>query len=485
MVLILALIVLILICMCAWGGDSGCPKTDLTDKDIKYILEVCTERFTEDDEVKETYVRYATEAMKSKEYLSPRWYLEDIPSGLVWDKRIPKLGHHHGQKKLFLNEIQFLSNLTYEPDVVIYAGAAEGNKNYLIWRMFRRFKYVLIDPAPFRIFLDSGKPHYDEKNDDMVYLCFGTFGRFRKSDDNPKDYAHINMFDYTTGEVFTGDMERVKKISAGFASDLGKYIDVVEKFVLESKYKMFIINGYLTSDMSKHLGVFNSCFISDIRTAISGELGNNVGEGDIVWNSVQTVNWLNNMKPKESMLKLRLPWSSDSIMEAVDKFVELPYVKSDIDECREMWGIDFVENLRKNTYIYFDGDILVQPFAPKGSTETRLVVKMEDGVFAYKDLSGIGYDKKLQYFNAIERSFSVFENPNADFSLGFDYCADCSLENLIFEKYVEKYGGNVRDLVVDINTYVPKSKNKYHGRFCGVDKKIIKDVYAQGLSHNT
>ncbi len=65
---------------------------------------------------------------------------------------------HYGQRKLFLSEVEFLTNVTNalsnkvnKKIVLIYAGAAPGNHIDLLSSMFPFVKFVLVDPAKFAI----------------------------------------------------------------------------------------------------------------------------------------------------------------------------------------------------------------------------------------------------------------------------------------------------------------------------------------------
>ncbi len=65
---------------------------------------------------------------------------------------------HFGQRKLFLSEVEFLTNVsnslpnkTNKKIVLIYAGAAPGNHIDLLSSMFPFIQFVLIDPAKFAI----------------------------------------------------------------------------------------------------------------------------------------------------------------------------------------------------------------------------------------------------------------------------------------------------------------------------------------------
>ena len=59
---------------------------------------------------------------------------------------------HWGQRKLFLNELELLTKYGEDGDVVVYAGAAPGRHiEHLSKELFPTLKFVLVDPAPFRI----------------------------------------------------------------------------------------------------------------------------------------------------------------------------------------------------------------------------------------------------------------------------------------------------------------------------------------------
>jgi 23S rRNA U2552 (ribose-2'-O)-methylase RlmE/FtsJ len=59
---------------------------------------------------------------------------------------------HWGQRKLLMNEIEFLAEYGEDGDTVVYVGAAPGNHiKFLSEELFTELKFILIDPAPFHI----------------------------------------------------------------------------------------------------------------------------------------------------------------------------------------------------------------------------------------------------------------------------------------------------------------------------------------------
>jgi hypothetical protein len=69
---------------------------------------------------------------------------------------------HIGQRKLFISELQFLSNHLQpnEDATIVYAGAAPSCKIWILMQLFPRVKFVLIDPNEFWIYWgEYDKPH--------------------------------------------------------------------------------------------------------------------------------------------------------------------------------------------------------------------------------------------------------------------------------------------------------------------------------------
>lgn len=80
----------------------------------------------------------------------------------VIDKDAPRLAYdataglgvalHHGQRKLLVSEIGFLTRFATNETVVVYAGAAPGTHIPMLVSMFAAVPlWILVDPAPFKI----------------------------------------------------------------------------------------------------------------------------------------------------------------------------------------------------------------------------------------------------------------------------------------------------------------------------------------------
>ncbi len=331
------------------------------------------------------YNRLRNEAINGLR-INPPVVLEDIPKKMKYISglKLPKESIiHNGQRKLFLNELQFCTKYVgNEVAFVVYAGAAPNNKGALLAELFPNIKFLFIDPNPFNLNLD-GYENYIPK----IWV--------------EKDTEY----------------------------DLSIIENIIEN-IIESDIKINIINDLMTNDLARALSIYPCYFISDIRTNSNDNFPDAV---DILFNSAQMFNWITVMKPIMSMLKFRHPFYSGSNEEFYEG-IKPDYIMREFELSKE-YGIDFIKNYQERKLEFLDGKIYIQPFAPISSTESRLVT---DGK-AIKDY-GIqnDYEDKFFYYNNIMRYHNTFNNPNANIKLGFDHCADCALENLIWQEYISK-----------------------------------------------
>jgi len=113
---------------------------------------------------------------KVKQPLPPPIKVNDIKGKMDYTKtnKMFWTSIHLGQRKLFLCELQFLTQQMKSKDdecYVIYAGAAPSNHTYMLKYFFPNIKFILVDPRSFDLFMNEyGKSHYDNANDEIVYL---------------------------------------------------------------------------------------------------------------------------------------------------------------------------------------------------------------------------------------------------------------------------------------------------------------------------
>ena len=79
-----------------------------------------------------------------------------------------RLTLHHGQRKLLLSEIEFLTKYGDRSKNVIYVGAAPGQHTPFLSELFPKHKFYLFDPAVFAIEESSKIKIYNEFFDDQA-----------------------------------------------------------------------------------------------------------------------------------------------------------------------------------------------------------------------------------------------------------------------------------------------------------------------------
>jgi SAM-dependent methyltransferase len=300
---------------------------------------------------------------------------------------------HNGQRKLFLNEIQFLTickDLGHK--YCVYAGSSPGNKTHYLSTLFPDIKFILVDPNRFDIFV-NGKSHRDNPHPDIIHI-----------------YKHFP----TESNVWRVD----KKLHDMSEKDKEDTIDMIKN----SNHKIFILEDYMdvpTATWLKLLGT-STTFVSDIRSNVRG--GKSPEDYDIMWNTAMMYNWIKELQPIKSMLKIRMPYGYDK-----KKTILHP---NDFKQAKEN-GIDFAKDYMDMTFHMCKSTLYIQPWQRISSGELRMHIDREniDNIVKYDILQ---LERKAFYYNCINRSWVWHENPNSSKKLGFCHCNDCALENKIF-----------------------------------------------------
>ena len=300
-----------------------------------------------------------------------------------------KFGWHNGQRKLFLTELQFLTNVDKKTRYCIYAGASPGNKTHYLSTLFPNIKLILVDPNEFSLILPDKQSHRIVAHDDIVHLKNGyPASTFRANSIDSKDY----------------------------------YADIIN-----TNYKIYIIEDYMTSYIAHNLKQLGAdvVFISDIRSNIDL---NNPTDFDVAWNNAMNYNWIIILRPSLSMLKYRPPYFNDKNPPS-----DAPHIMSAFDEAKEN-GIDFLQNYKDRKDYLPASYIYVQAWQPITSTEVRLWITRENlNNIVFYDSKAI--ESQFFYYNNIERAWVYHYNKYADRKLNFCNCNDCALESKIWEDY--------------------------------------------------
>lgn len=284
---------------------------------------------------------------------------------------------HVGQRKLMINEVQFLTEITTSKPIVIYAGAAPGNKTGFLSELFPDVTFLLVDPNKF-----------DIRDANPVFLQPPYVSNFIMSG------ARINIIN----DLFTCE---------------------------------------LASELHDALASRNVYFISDIRTGMD--------DIHILWNNAQQYNWIMRLRPIAAMLKFRHIYYVTPHDELVSLSKQQPY----FDDIKLAQPLNLLANTR--TMTYFLGEIRLQPWAPRKSTETRLIVRQINSEYPITTYDSTTYENTMHAYN-IDRA-KPHVNENADLHIGFDHCGDCALENVIWKQYIAKHSKSKSRRVIN---YVKK-----------------------------
>jgi hypothetical protein len=382
-------------------------KPKMSETDQKIILEYAPCKCKKNID---SFVKIITETITTK--LPEMIMFNDIPiTDIKYEEECSKfnMGLHIGQRKLLLNEIQFLTEMyKHDSDIeyCIYVGSAPGNKTYLLSQLFPHIKFILIDPNIFELNILNKKTgrnikHRSVKHPDIIHL--------------------YSAYPYK-GNIFDSG----KKLKDLSKDQSNKLID----FIKTSTYKIFIIEDYMSNEIAQLLTVFDKCgFISDIRSNV--EMTDCPSDFDVVWNMSMMYNWINIIKPSLSVFKFRTPFYNDGILD----FTKLKHIYADTFDISKKYGIDFIKNYKNKEFIMSSSDLYIQPWCGKSSTEMRSIIYAKD-INKLISYDTIEIENRFLAYNKVFRVL-FHENKNSNKAMHFCKCNDCSIENNIWTNYLK------------------------------------------------
>ena len=314
-----------------------------------------------------------------------------------------KFGFHNGQRKLFLNELQFLTRIRDEKKIkyVIYAGSSPGHKTHYLKSLFPDLIFILIDPNKFDL---------------KIYI-------------NNKTISHRNIKHKDIVHIKSGYTIKCNEMPEGY--------DIID-FIKQDEYKIYIIEDYMDSDYARLFSKLGDvAFISDIRSDIysNGE----PTDLDISWNNAMMLIWMDIMNPCLSMIKYRHQYGGDNtdlevkkIRDEIDGIYKT--INRDFAETAKIYKVDLLDDYKRSRSRFSKCEIFIQPWPGITSTEVRLIVNREN-IHNLEYIDGDDMEQKLFYYNIVERSLVMHKNNNSDKKINFCLCNDCALENLIWKKY--------------------------------------------------
>lgn len=376
-----------------------------------------------------------------------------------------RFGYHNGQRKLFLTEVQFLTEvmMNKSPGVntrrqinVVYAGAAPGNHDYILAGIFPNIKFILVDPRCFNILI-SGIPHMLLLNRYIKYLYHNhsdnTFtqitNQYRDKISWLKDWTQKQFYP----PVFKASDKDIGKYNMITPEMITRMIEEVQSSEIAN---IFLIEDYFTDTLARGLAQLpgETYFFSDIRTNTRSEDNINPraqeldlpGDMDIMYNLAQQYVWVKLLRPRGFMLKFRCLFDYANKKIPPGKPSEF---ESETFENAKSMGLDILKYAREPTLEYLRGEIRLQPWAPVSSTETRLVAFSNSGDYEMAYYSQSEYENKLNYYNTISRGLTHFRNDYINRKVGFDNCAECAIEAKIWEAFFE-YAQSVVGIKINV-----------------------------------
>lgn len=387
--------------------------------------------------------------------------LSDIPSRekYVTEDSILKINLHNGQLKLFLTELQFLTRVLPTRDdekattFVVYAGSSPSHKMAYLSSLFPAVKFIFVDPNEHLVMYPGDTNQYsDEHLGDFLYFTTAAGNRF------DLDSRRVNM--YGMGIIPRGD------------AAVSNVPDTLAEVIGTTSHKFYVIEDYMTTPLARILaGLWNYggvYFISDIRS--KSEEGLWPSDRDIVWNCAMTYCWLDELRPREFMLKFRPPYDFSAPLEP------LPYMLDAFEDCRAR-GLDMLADHAAGRFVFIHPEVIwVQAFAPSGSSESRFVGALpRQGTMPISPVDVSEYEDKFYFYNRIQRSFGWHTSHEAclDREIGIDRCGDCAIMCAVFGDYYRKYYGDadpakIKEDVAALLASIKRTlrpKFSFHGRF--------------------
>ncbi len=355
---------------------------------------------------------------------------------------------HIGQRKLFLNEVQYLTRSAGYQDyaIIVYAGAAPSNKTAFLAQLFPKCIFILVDPNPFAVFA----PTFWDKN-----------SIFGPNKELPMMLVTGSQEDGLRRHVIENAMRKVKSFWDSMIHTGAPASD-------DPRARLFIFNTYYTPE---HSAVIKETFpgeriffLSDIRTSINDT--RHPSDLDIIWNGAQQYIWTAILGAGKSMMKWRYPHRNpeDTSMVSPNPFTledfrisELGKYIDETGKSHEFAPIDFLANYYAGELKYPAGETFIQPWARIDSAETRLIFSPTSPIVVYPEHKD--YEESLFFYNSRLRSgprdnlaLSGASEKQLEY-LGIDNCNDCALETRIWLEYISSnIGSSLDELRADSRT---------------------------------
>lgn len=139
--------------------------------------------------------------------------------------------------------------------------------------------------------------------------------------------------------------------------------------------------------------------------------------------------WVRDTKPKSAMIVFKTPYYISGSIDPNDSI---------INEAKEL---NIQEGYQSHTFKYPNGQIFIQPWARKSSTEAKMVIRPGTELVLF---DGYDYENKFNYYNLLERPVRKHNVGMYTYKFGYCECNDCAIELSVLRSYVIKNGYYVR-----------------------------------------
>jgi len=256
---------------------------------------------------------------------------------------------HYGQLKLLISELMILMEEQYleNIDYIIYVGSAPGNHLPIIHELFKNkkkpIKFILYDGAQF---------------DKSVYLNSQTHGL-----DNYIEIPNVNICTHK-GDLFDDDA----------LNDMKRRIK-------------------LSETDERYVNINKTLFVSDIRNESYGSVKKSIPDEEaIIIDMLLQQYWVEELRPRYSLFKFRLPWNDSYVTNVIHNVRNLLIASSIIPESmktdkylkeydemfkNETIYDEFGSSTTRLKYSYLDGELYLQAYPRVKTKETRLFVDRE------------------------------------------------------------------------------------------------------------
>lgn len=352
---------------------------------------------------------------------------------------------HCGQRKLFMGELRFLNEETDGTGLVIYAGGCPGNHLYELSIYYPDIRFLIIDPSGFQ-------PYISEN------LRFEATRYKRDTDitNNPKI------------REITEDINQIQELwqsSVRLYWIRGLcYTELINKIL--SLIEAFQVDYYLWSDIRTGEGV----------SGIFGANNNNevkqvILDTDIYQNLAMQYVWIRDTKPKSSMVKFRAPFYDNG-------YIDPSAIEN--EDIRNAPELCMLEGYANHEFKYPDGQIYLQPWTGKSSTEARMIIKPGTQLTTF---NAYEYDNKFNYYNLIERPIRKHNVGIYNYNFKYCECNDCAIELDTLKKYLRNNETYIRErFKINSNVFNKKIVCKLGFRLSIILGKDILDSNTHGMN---